>query len=62
MNEKTKSIIFIVIAVIGICIALAGIRMKVGDPQSSGTMITWIGVAMTMVAGLLLNTAKKSKN
>lgn len=62
MNGKTKSIILIAIAVIGICLALAGIRMKAGDPHSSGTMITWIGVAMTLVAGIVLSTAKKSKN
>ncbi len=62
MNGKTKPMVFIAIAVIGICIALAGIRMKAGDPQSSGTMITWIGVAMTLVAGMLLSTSKKSKN
>lgn len=62
MNGKTKPMVFIAIAVIGICIALAGIRMKAGDPQSSGTMITWIGVAMTFVASFLLMTSRKPKN
>ncbi len=62
MNGKTKSIIFIAIAVIGICMALAGIRMKVGDPQSSGTMITWIGVATVFAASFLLISSSKSKN
>ncbi len=61
MNGKTKTLVCIAIAVIGICIAVAGIRIKATDPQSSGTMITWIGVVIVFVASFLLTSSKQSK-
>ena len=61
MNGKTKPMVLIAIAVIGICIAVAGIKIKVTDPQSSGTMITWIGVGIVFVASFLVSSSKQSK-
>ena len=61
MNGKTKTRVCIAIAVLGICIAVAGIRIKATAPQSSGTMITWIGVGIVFIASFLLSSSKPSK-
>jgi phosphoglycerol transferase MdoB-like AlkP superfamily enzyme len=63
MTTKARQIICISIAGIGLLIALAGLRMKVKDSESSGTMITWIGIGIVFSANFVnLFLARKSKS
>jgi len=62
MNLKAKHIGLIALAIAGLFIAAAGIRLKATNPQSSGTMYTWIGVAITFIASFLLSASRRSKN
>jgi divalent metal cation (Fe/Co/Zn/Cd) transporter len=57
MNQKTKKLVGVAIFMVGISIALAGVRMKAKDPQSSGTM-TWVGLAIAFV-GVSRTMSKK---
>ncbi|MBL8169543.1 MAG: hypothetical protein JNJ50_15415 [Acidobacteria bacterium] len=61
LNQKTKSIVLIVLAVIGLFIAGIGLSKSAGsDPQSGGKVITWLGIGITFLASfLMIFSAKK---
>lgn len=61
MNQKTRTVVLIVLAVIGLLIAGVGLGKNAADnPQPGGTVMTWLGIGITFLASfLMIFSAKK---
>jgi hypothetical protein len=59
MSDKTRKYVGFAVLVVGICLALAAIRSKAVDPQSSTKLMTWAGIGISFFGLSILSKIKR---